>query len=318
MPITIPFRVDKLWGFCDTLGNILMPPAYDSIGFFELCPAKQALFQQQGRWGILDEQFNIVVPAKYEAIELLGDEKTGYILIYDKGKKGLMDASYEAILPTQYDSIGFDHRYSGYLIAGLNGKLGVFTLGGSPLSKLVFDRCFVYSKWPPLKSNTSELLSDRDMIGLIGKKYYKVLPAGGIQALPADIIPQPQSMEALGNWVESAIKKSAIEDIIRNNKINVHYTKIHLDRKVDNTANGDYRRILLEDENGLFYMIQMLPVWHQNIMQTLLGFIIFGTRQNSCLFRKKRNTASFQPTEQPFILLSMTVLAQLRTSLPSR
>ncbi|MCB0476299.1 MAG: WG repeat-containing protein, partial [Flavobacteriaceae bacterium] len=252
LPIAIPFRVDKLWGFCDTLGNILMPPAYDSIGFFELCPAKQALFQQQGRWGILDEQFNIVVPAKYEAIELLGDEKTGYILIYDKGKKGLMDASYEAILPTQYDSIGFDHRYSGYLIAGLNGKLGVFTLGGRQLSKLVFDRCFVYSKWPPLKSNTSELLSDRDMIGLIGKKYYKVLPAGGIQALPADLIPRPQIIEAPGNRRESAIKKSVIDNLIRDDKINVHYTKIHLDRKVDNTANGDYRRILLEDENGLF------------------------------------------------------------------
>ena len=45
--LNIPFRDGKLWGYCDTMGKVLLPPKYKETGFYMGWAFTAATFQRK-------------------------------------------------------------------------------------------------------------------------------------------------------------------------------------------------------------------------------------------------------------------------------
>ena len=59
--LLIPYRENKLWGYCDTLGNIKIKPAYDSVTFFTEYADVSKVFVNK-KESIIDTEGKLLLP----------------------------------------------------------------------------------------------------------------------------------------------------------------------------------------------------------------------------------------------------------------
>ncbi len=171
----IPYREGNLWGYCDTLGQVLLTPQYDSLGFFEGLGPMVAIFTKNGRYGVLNDQFTEIMRAEYACTNLWWDKYNRLVVLKSGGKTGVVSIEYGMntyeVVPMEFDSISFEFMtQGGYIMAVQAGKWGLFR-EGELLAASEFDELFS----PRYFRETAE------MNGKIGRKkdrYFRISPSG--------------------------------------------------------------------------------------------------------------------------------------------
>ncbi len=162
-----PFGGEKvlLFGYADTIGNIVIEPKYEySESFFDGLAAVKI----DGRYGYIDTEDNIVIGCNFdfasnfrEGMAVVGrDMKLGYIdksgeilipLEYGKasafingmaavgknGKTGYIDKDNNLLIPHFYDNISFISE--GMINVELDGKWGFIDTDGNTLIDFIYD-----------------------------------------------------------------------------------------------------------------------------------------------------------------------------------
>src|SRR5881392_2992116 len=67
----IPYRQKNLWGFCDTLGKVMIEPVYDSTGFvspYYTIPRLGKIYSG-GKEGMISFAGKVLVPALYDKVD---------------------------------------------------------------------------------------------------------------------------------------------------------------------------------------------------------------------------------------------------------
>jgi hypothetical protein len=60
--VLIPYREGKLWGVCDTLGNIVVKPAYDRVEIIDKFAPGYFRTLKKGRYGVVNSKVEIIKP----------------------------------------------------------------------------------------------------------------------------------------------------------------------------------------------------------------------------------------------------------------
>lgn len=112
--LLIPYNDHGLWGWSDTLGNIVIKPSYDYAGFFEESQEKNgdeeyiAKVELDGNDNYFVFNKGLVIPRELSYIRRYypGTLSTTLVLIKKKGKYGLYDIeNRQIVVPTKYDQI---------------------------------------------------------------------------------------------------------------------------------------------------------------------------------------------------------------------
>lgn len=98
--VLLPIRQDSLWGYADTAGLVVIPPAFANADDF--CDGL-ALQEQNGKWGYLNKRGELQVPCQLDDAEHF---ENGLAVVGKDKKFGLMDNWGNLLLPLQYDGIG--------------------------------------------------------------------------------------------------------------------------------------------------------------------------------------------------------------------
>ncbi|MBP6431784.1 MAG: WG repeat-containing protein [Ferruginibacter sp.] len=104
----IPYRDMKLWGISDTLGNIIIKPQFDSIGFFEnFWSDSFAKIFHKKKTSYIDYNGKIICPF-YEELEKFDDD---FYRVKDSGKYGLIWLNRKEVIPIIYDTLILANKY---------------------------------------------------------------------------------------------------------------------------------------------------------------------------------------------------------------
>ncbi len=165
--VWVPYRAGNQWGYSDTLGNITVKPAYDSVDFFE---GNFGFVYKGDNTGVVNKAGVEIIKPGYSRIEtfedgyrVYKDNKSGYIsgqgkllmpVIYDdfysvdqyiiiqQGKKyGIADKDGIGVVPVEYDDIRIDFLSSkleteNYFVLDKEGDLFSFHKKTRKLAKL--------------------------------------------------------------------------------------------------------------------------------------------------------------------------------------
>lgn len=139
----IPFRDGKAWGFCDTLGKVIVKPYLDTIhdvrydGFFK----KAAFVVRKGNNKfVVNENNQLVVPVlnKYDSIKLKPFD-VRYVEVYKKGKLGIVRELVEKV-PCLYDEVVVAANASYYVY--LDQKCGLLNEKKKLVIPIQFDEIY--------------------------------------------------------------------------------------------------------------------------------------------------------------------------------
>jgi WG containing repeat len=131
--LLIPYRDGNRWGYSDTLGNIIIKPRFDSVGFYKYGKSNTlpdvAMVVQKGKKGLITTTGNFILPIQFDSINL-DVLLEGHFVVKKNNKFGLHDAVGKPILPVRYEQIEYKimHRVTdqstlGGIFATKNGKL---------------------------------------------------------------------------------------------------------------------------------------------------------------------------------------------------
>jgi hypothetical protein len=107
-PNLIPYRKGLLWGYCDSLKNIIVPPVYSEVNILS------SNLLQGIHTGIVTPQ-NPDPPGYYDlynrqgkklmTLQGMGDFEKGYATIYENNFSGIIDTNGRIIIPPKYRGI---------------------------------------------------------------------------------------------------------------------------------------------------------------------------------------------------------------------
>jgi hypothetical protein len=122
----IPYRDGARWGFCDTLGRVLIKPQFDSASFFIMPTgdkdATVGTIYVKNKMGLIGPSGKIIVPPQFEEIHYYG---SSYAAVRNR-KMGLYSAKGQLLLPVQYDMIEGAGYFSNIFKLQLNNKWGLY------------------------------------------------------------------------------------------------------------------------------------------------------------------------------------------------
>jgi hypothetical protein len=78
--IAVAYRNGSLWGYADTLGNVIIEPVYDEV-IKGWTPVTALLVAKNKKWGVVSKKGKIVVPLKHDYISPIRD---GFFFTEDK------------------------------------------------------------------------------------------------------------------------------------------------------------------------------------------------------------------------------------------
>ena len=171
----IPYREGNLWGYCDTTGQVVLTPQYDSLGFFEGEATLAAIFKKKDEYGVLNEQFTEVMRIKNTCTDLWWDKYNHFVVVKSGGKTGVLSSGYQMStyeeIPIEFDSVSFEFMpQGGYIKVVQAGKWGLFR-ERDQLAPTEFDELF----------SAADFQETAELNGKIGRKkdrYFRVAPSG--------------------------------------------------------------------------------------------------------------------------------------------
>ncbi|MFA4987683.1 MAG: WG repeat-containing protein, partial [Candidatus Brocadiia bacterium] len=94
--------LDRLWGFIDSGGKWVVPPAYkDVIEFSEGLAAVQVKDDYGTRWGYVDREGRMAIPPRFFTA---GDFSEGRALVSEGGRHGYIDRDGHVVIALKYKS----------------------------------------------------------------------------------------------------------------------------------------------------------------------------------------------------------------------
>ena len=82
----VPYRHKNLWGFCDTLGNVVIAPAYDSTGFvtsYFTSPGLGKIYSKK-KEGIISISGKVLIPPVYDKVDYVSG--FNYFEVYNSSR----------------------------------------------------------------------------------------------------------------------------------------------------------------------------------------------------------------------------------------
>ena len=119
----MPTHENGLWGYSDSLGNIVIPKKYDFASIFDESVARVKL---NNKWGLVNRQGDEIAPVKYDQISRINTLSAHSVLKANIGEKvGVLDTNGNETIPVIYDRIDLSYlsRY-GLLLIQLGDKKG--------------------------------------------------------------------------------------------------------------------------------------------------------------------------------------------------
>jgi hypothetical protein len=105
----IAYRVQDRWGYADTLGNILIAPAYDEV--YNGCLYNTALVVANNKkWGAVSRAGKVVVPLQFNRIMYLKDFLLTENIVSNVYLYGLYDAKGKLLLPPEEQEISLVNK----------------------------------------------------------------------------------------------------------------------------------------------------------------------------------------------------------------
>ena len=102
----IPVQQDGLWGYSNSLDNIVIPAKYDFVSIFEQNIARVKF---NNKWGLINKQGEEVTPIIYDKISVIDTLCAPSIFRVSIGKKtGILDIDGNELIPVIYDYIGYN------------------------------------------------------------------------------------------------------------------------------------------------------------------------------------------------------------------
>ena len=121
----IPVQQNGLWGYSNSLGNIVIPAKYDFASIFEQNVARVKL---NNKWGLINKQGEEVISIKYDEISIVDTLSTPSVFRVSIGeKKGILDINGHELIPVIYDYIGYSSDLNILNVIHLGDKLGYAT-----------------------------------------------------------------------------------------------------------------------------------------------------------------------------------------------
>lgn len=134
----IPYREGNLWGYCDTLGQVLLSPRYDSVGFYDGWYCEGAVFKQDGLYGVLDYDFEEIITG-YDASPGLPVKNDRYAIVTKNSRVGVVNTDNLAFIPIEFDSVSFEYLDFWNIVTRQNGKFGLYGRYGELRATPQFD-----------------------------------------------------------------------------------------------------------------------------------------------------------------------------------
>lgn len=136
---TIPYREKKLWGISDTLGNIIITPQFDSIGFFEnfWSDSFAKIFHKKKK-SYIDFKGKIICPF-YDELEKIDDD---FYIVKDSGKYGLIWLNRKETIPIIYDTLILANKYPQFkksskkVVVRKNGEFYILSYLNTNITKI--------------------------------------------------------------------------------------------------------------------------------------------------------------------------------------
>lgn len=190
-----PVRENKMWGFCDKTGTIIITCKYEWVGTFSeglaACGLKDksgfidkageliipaiyeeverfsnglAIVQKEDKYGVVNKISRLVVAYEYDDIS---DFSEGYAVVEKNEKYGYINKRGKLIIPTIYTKAGdFSEGLAG---VELNGKSGYISPTGAKKISLIYD-------WVNEFKDGLAKVKSANKFGLINKRGVFVLP----------------------------------------------------------------------------------------------------------------------------------------------
>jgi len=148
----IPYRDGKLWGFCDTLGKVVVKPYFDEVVDFEYGDKKNGiarfLIKKSGKLFVVNEKNKLEIPLNnlYDSIKLKSFTRTESIKVFKGNKCGVVSDSKE-VISCKYDKISSSYNRS--FEVGNNNLVGLINEKGV----LIIPLEYKYITYVNLKDN---------------------------------------------------------------------------------------------------------------------------------------------------------------------
>lgn len=134
----IPYREGNLWGYCDTSGQVLLSPRYDSVGFYDGWYCEGAVFKKDGLYGVLDYDFDEMITG-YDASPGLPVKNDRYAIVTKNSRIGVVNTDNHAFIPIEFDSVSFEYLDFWNIVTRQNGKFGLYGRDGELRATPQFD-----------------------------------------------------------------------------------------------------------------------------------------------------------------------------------
>jgi hypothetical protein len=106
--LLIPYRYKNLWGYCDTLGRVIIQPAYDSVTFIYFTPTIKVF--RKGKATIIDATGKKLLPY----FDFIFDWSEKLFAVKDGNKFGIYNEQGAIVVPVEYDHLYYTSTYEKY------------------------------------------------------------------------------------------------------------------------------------------------------------------------------------------------------------
>ena len=275
----IPYRDGKIWGFCDTIGKVVVKPYFDNVVAVQYDPYNAGnasfLIQKNNKKFVVDEKNQIIVPLNhtYDSIRLK-EFDMDYIEVFRKGKMGLY-ADLKELIPCKYDNIDVAGNKSYRVFVG--NKCGIINSKNKLIVPIKYEEIYPY--WDETADSNSKFVWEATL-GRESVKFYDS------KIIEIDDYPVGVLEKSAGGYLTDE------DDVAR----------LDLQKKYDKVVLDEYRSIAYVTKNnktGVFSLLQ-----EKQIVDVLYDDISFAeTNKGNSVFKVKLNGKFGFVSENNLVLL---------------
>lgn len=134
-------RADKLWGFVDEYGKIVVEPQFEREGNFS---GGLAWVVKDGKTGFIDKKGALVIDCQFEGAYPFGRDRETTKVKYN-GNWGLIDRKGEFVLDPIYDDLNYFGE-KGLAVASIGGKYGFINESGEFVVEPKYDQVYSFDE----------------------------------------------------------------------------------------------------------------------------------------------------------------------------
>ncbi|MEX2380200.1 MAG: WG repeat-containing protein, partial [Vicingaceae bacterium] len=127
----LPIKMDSLWGFIDTEGNLMIEAQYSSVEPFN---EGLALVVKNGKLGFINKSADVVIPIIYDDAESF---ESSLAIVAKEDDYGIVDRTNKVVLPLKYEYVG--KFYDGLAIVANDTAYGYVNQSGEVVIPLTLE-----------------------------------------------------------------------------------------------------------------------------------------------------------------------------------